>query len=893
MNFITFPVAATNAFPMANTTSGGQLATEFNLKSRESVNTDPEVTFSIGPSFVHSESDFEVGYLTDTGGVLVNSYTLTIAEGRGVINGHYIETLAPMTIDLVEANAELASNSQALLKGNLAVGIKTFFATEQTIAGAILAENDEDMFLGIQLVVLPADDMILPSETPNDQSKVTADIRLATFTFVNNTISNIKNCNDDKLKFMSASRLTDLEKLTSDEYVSKKGLNSKKLYAFAGKGVDPSTGLDTWEDITDSTIIWDAAPTRTSDEPAYTQAQIITTDQQAFAILPHKQVLGMTDDDGNAEYYEPRVISLPIADYTDNTVGFVSKEYTRQIKSLATTVSQMRSFPNGKQLYVMEQRDVDEELPSINSSWNYGDYILVNEDYDYLGEVSDTQSAPSTMYVVMPGLVTGVQYITKLDGDAETEPDLPSNLTGLELGYQQWYESTGAEEPGTISPEYYPELYSSDDEIRGIAGDSGTDEWVDYFRVRYYKADSATYEFTDYYYAVSETGSKAWSSALILTGSIGLATEDSIGGFLNTAEEATDYGYVRLDDTGHLKLVDYELLRSGTLAYQIATDLTIEGDDTSEIQVFLNEYVNDRVAFPSSAEHGAYSSVLNLYLNLTADMSGTIEICGIDSRFNTAVNLHIQGEGTSNVIINITDCEKFMIDPSINGTPVINIFRTCLRYDPIVFHYIKACERSTSLYGTYTGFRDLTIWYEMIESDDPTLVINGMTVSEIDSPVITSTIDYWQETGSAVNDNHYLIALKSITFSGTGDIVSCQICVANNSTDNIIQGDKIAVGRFILPQGENLIYPQACLSKTIKVSGSFTSAYYSGEYWYVTDNTFSIETGTYTAEDTETSMTGTMAFHSVTSLVDVDLSRTSISPWEPDSYHVFSGGAIS
>ena len=46
MNFITFPVAATNIFPAANSTSGSQLLSEWNLRSRETVATDSDVTYA-------------------------------------------------------------------------------------------------------------------------------------------------------------------------------------------------------------------------------------------------------------------------------------------------------------------------------------------------------------------------------------------------------------------------------------------------------------------------------------------------------------------------------------------------------------------------------------------------------------------------------------------------------------------------------------------------------------------------------------------------------------------------------------------------------------------------------------------------------------------------------
>ena len=442
MNFITFPTAATNVFPMANTTTGGQLATEFNLKSRESVVTDPEITYSVGPSFVHSEADFEVSILSDDGGAILNNYTLNIAPGRGVINGHYVETLVPMTIDLVEANTTLGSQSRPLLKGELAIGIRTFFATEQTVAGSILVENDDEMFLGIQLVVLPAREMITPEESPEDKSKVTADLRLATFTFLNNKISVLRNLKE-KIQYLSAERIRKLTEIVSEKYVTKVGLNSKKLYAFAGKGVDPSTGADTWEDVTDSMIVWDSTPERVSQKAPYKEAQFVTDDAHAYLVLPHKQVIGMTDDEGNDEYYAPKIMNVPTADYATNSTGMVTKAYTKQIKRLASEMSDFRSFVHGKQIYFMDTLTVDSILPGINDAWNIGDYILVKNDEKYTDGGSDISSAPATMYVVLPGSVKTIGFVAQVNGDADHEPAIPSNVEGIELSFQEWYQSEG------------------------------------------------------------------------------------------------------------------------------------------------------------------------------------------------------------------------------------------------------------------------------------------------------------------------------------------------------------------------------------------------------------------------------------------------------------------
>lgn len=918
MNFITFPVAATNLWPASNATSGAQLVTEWNIRSRETVGTDPAVNYSIGPSFVHGEHDFEVSDLRDDGGALINSYTIKISEGRAQVNGHYVEALAPMTIDLVEANVKLAAQSRPILKGKLAIGLRAFYATEQTVAGSILVENEEDMYLGVQVVILPEDEFITPSDSPTDQSKVTADLRLATFVFLNNNISDIKNPHS-RMEYISAERIVNIDgAIVSTKYVTKTGLNRRKLYTFAGKGTDPETGKDTWEDSTDSLVVWDKnyGQRMSTIRPLVDEAMVVTSSDSAYPliyakrkleeptaklsealfILPHKQVDGMTDDDGVTPlYYDYRLMNLPIANYSTNTVGFVNKDYTKQIKDIATKVSEFRGSLHGKQIMFIDEFGVDDELPVINSAWDNGDYILVRSDVHYLGAESDTTNEPSTMYVVLPGQVLTLGFIAQVNGDVNNDAPIPSSIDGVELAYQDWYESSGQERPDTVNPDHFPTFFESTDTMRGVPKNGNT--WNDYFRVRYYVANSATYAYIDYFYGVLTSGPRQWSDAVVITGTVGLATETYIGGFYNTSPDVTDYGYVHVDDSGHLVLTDYELLRSGTLAYQIGDTINCPiTEDALELQTYLSEYVNDRVAFPSNLTHSEKSPIIDINITLPElSESATFTICGIDSRFNTAVRVRVIGNANSNVTLNILDCEKLILDLGSNsGTPVINLYRCNLYYDSTVMNYIRTCERSDA---SFTGFQDLTLWYEQIHTDeegeDPHLQVDGMTVSELDAQIISTEINYWNELGTAVNDNHYLVALKSITFSGDGDLIGCEILVANNSTDNILPGDKIVVGELALPQGTNLIYPNTCLTKILKVSGEFTSAYYSDGSWYVTNNSFSFATGRYTGSASPTSETGTIAFHSITTLVPSSISQTSINVWDPSSYHVFRGGAIT
>ena len=881
MNFITFPVGATSIFPIANSHAGGQLVTEWNLRSREMISTNSEVKYQIGPSFCHGMDDFEVTVYTDNSGHLINSYTIRISEGRALVNGHYVETLAPMIVDLVEANARLKEQSREPLRGPLAVGFRAFYATEETVAGSLLTENEDEMYLGIQTVILPYDQFITPDQSPDDPSKVTADIRLATFNFVNNNITSIKNLSD-KLRFIGANRISQFESIISNQYVSKRGLNSKKIYAFAGKGKSPETGLDTWEDVTDSMMVWDDNPIRTSTEPAYKEATFVASGESNYLIIPHKKIDGMTDDMGEPEYYESKIISLPEADYASNTPGIVNKSYTHQVKLLADKIEEFRTTLTGKQIYYLETKDDDTVLPAINPAWDYGDYILVGQDNS--GDVAnDGVRAPSTMYVILPGIIKNVLFKEQI----ENSDDIPEDLKGVELGVQEWSAAKRQSPPETEDPEFYPEFFTEDDAPRGISGQ-------DYYRIRYINEDKT---FVNYYYVVNETGKREWSDYIWITGEIPLASDTAIGGFLNASEDLTDYGYVTRDSTGHLRLIDYGLLRSGTLAYQLAEDLTLpSGVATDEIQTYIAEFVNQRVAFPDQNQLDSGSpNVIHIYMSLAEadeEEEAQINFADIDSRFNTAVCIHISGTATKTTTINIYDCQKLRIDPNIEGTPIINVYRTNLYYDAQVINYIRTCERTVTLESTFTGLEGVSFWYQKYEDDDPNLVVDHMTISELDAPVIPSETDYWAELGTAVNDNHYLSALKSITFADNGDIVGCGMLVANNSTDNIDPGDKIIVGNFTLPQGSGLIYPNSSLVKPLKVTGTFTTAYYSDSFWYVTDTSFSAITNVNDPYSGEKEVSGNIAYHSKTTLIESDLEQTSIPVWECDAYHIFYGGCI-
>lgn len=885
--FITFPVATTNIFPLSNSKSGGQLATEFNLRCIDTVGTPSKIEYHVGPSYVHSVRDFEVSELKDNVGSIVSSSTLQISPGRGVINGHFVETFAPMVIDLLEENNRLSKKKGAKpLKGKLAIGIRAIYSTEATMAGAMKVENSDNMYEGLQVVILPEEELLLPIDVPkqDDITRVKAHIKLATFTFYDGRIQNVTN-NADKCKYIDAERIHNMTGMLDSTYLSKGLLNPRKLYTFSGKGTDPETGLDTWCDSLDSLMVWDKKPTLTNIQPP-SEASFEVDGSKTVLVIPHKEVHGgMKNAAGVTEYYAPKTLELPTADYGTNTSGTVDSKYTQNIKNIAKRLSEFHQLVKGKQVYYIDSKTEDVKLPPINPSWSVGDYILVGQDYTADVE-SDSVRPPSTLYAVLPGIVTEIEYV----GSNNTiEP--PSSLTGAQLIEIVAHENKDAvpDNAGKVEGKL-PEFFTDEDEILGTKNS-------DYFVLTYYKGTELK-TYTRYYYKVKDSKPRTWSSFILLTGETPLAQEDVIGGFYNAPVDNSainDAGYVYLDENGHLRLLDYGLLRSGTLAYQLGEDIELpKGLALDELQVYLDEFVNERIAFPTD-KHRLESktpNLINIYLDVSADQDGgDLYVRNIDSRFGAAVYLHISGDAADNVTIHISDCERFRISSNLrHGGPKIRLYRTSIYYDASVLNYIQTSHLTDSV----KGMRDIKLWYARFEDSDANLVVDGMTVSEMDAPIVSSDIDFWNK--SSPNDNHYFYALKSITLSGEGEIVGCQMLVANDSTNNVDPGHKLILSKFKLPQGYGLLYPDTCLTKPLKITGSFVSAYLSNspsDGWVVTNTNFTALTGVYDAFSQGEPVEGQISFHSDTNVIAADLGVETIPGWQSDTYHIFSGGVIS
>lgn len=940
MNFIRFPVAGMNIFPIANSTTGGQLVTEFNLRSRESVGTDSRVKYMIGPSYTHSKEDFWIQQQTDGAGTIISSTALEILPGRALLNGHYIESLVPVVVDIAEANRQAKIEEQMPLKGQLCVGLRAMYSTQDTIAGSLLVENKDNMFEGIQIVILPKEEFILPThdETSQiDESKVTAHLKLGEFYYRDGTIvsGSIVQNYPARCQHIKAERIQDVDNLISDSYLRKTGLNPGKLYTFAGKGTDPNTGADTWCDSLDSLMVWDNNPTSSTIDPDVSQADfgINQGSGETVLIIPHKQVDGYTNTNGDLLYYQPRTMTLPLADFNTESEGTINAQYTKQVKAIRDAINNLYQLPAGRQRYFIDVLTDRKELPGIDDSWNIGDYILVRQDQTVTTDMTvdfGALQAPTTIYVVLPGYVGGLKFqeskTYKIDYSEDEKKEVitgdssvPDNLTGVKLSDLILDESSNDQRPNTTDPSIYNQLLGvPSTTIRGQIN-------VDYYLIRYNsipedQGDTDTnpdypFQRTDYYYVVSEnTGETVqYSSPVYVTGTIPFATTEMRGGFLNVPETYQDAGYVYLDSEGHLRVLDYALLRSGTLAYQLGQDYDLgQGLTNEEIQIQLNEYVNDRVAFPT-ADHQANATnpnVITITLTLSAleddtDDINEITIQNIDSRFGTAICLVINGEATSKTTINIVNCAKIRINNNIKGTPIINIYRSCLYYDPEVINYIRQCQRDTSIYGTsFAGIQDFRLWYERYSEDEPNLLVDNMTVTEVDAPIIPEEIDYWSD--EVINDNHFMYALQSITFGSDGTIIGCGIYIKNDSTANIENpGTSIIVSKFSLPQSFGLSYPTSSLTKQLKITGSFITAYPTSNPlgFTVQDVNFTALTDVYTIYQENPATEGQISFFCNTYQVSDVGGLTvqdhtngqeypTIDAWSSGSFSVFQGNVV-
>ena len=882
MYFSLFNVNTTNLFPAANTTNGGQLCTEFNLRSVDSVGTDPNVTFMLGPSFVHSDHEFDISHDPVKGDAI-----LTIAAGKAVVNGHYFESLTPVDVDIAEGNSREVSSGGVSIRGRLVVGLRMMYSTNTTLVGTLDSEGNYE---GVQIVILPESEFILPGQTEEAKTNpdiVTAHIKLGSFIYRNGKIQSgsIEN-NANKVKSIEAYRITGIDDMLSDDYFDKKGLTSNKFYTVAAKFNSEREGSKVEADFCDSTdsiLRWDNNPKTFKESPdeelkamlkLYPSARFLPSadGKRVFLFVPHKQVDNNSTRSVKDTDYKPIELDIPVANLASGTPGIVDINYSAGINAVLNKMTEFYHLPNGKFLMYTDSIESTSELPPIPSKGKPGDYIVVRQDKSLVDSITDSSySWPSTMYMILSGVVSSIKYFGT------------SKPSGVEIATN--YSSSA---PDTSSAAVYNKYWdSSKMSYRGVKGE-------DYFTYYYVQsASDGTTSETPYYYVVESSGEYEWSDPVIITAQIPLAQENLIGGFFN-APDTSDYsdaGYVGLDSTGHLVLRDYGLLRTGVLAYQLGSDFMRSGLSLAELQNELNEYVNERVAFPNTISKESASNVINITIELPqTEDGGEIEIRGIDSRFNTCVYIHILGNAQSNTVVKIIDCEKVRIDSSIQGEPTIELHRCNLYYDAYVLNKLST-------------IKNMKLWYERFNEDDADLVVDNMTVRELQAAITVEDVDYWNTTNS--NDNHYQYALQSLTFDNDGEVIGVGLYVRDCSTrDQLPEGKHIITADFTLPQGTGLIYPPARFSKKLKVSGTFVSTYVPSNeetmQVYTANISFSAITDVYNPDVSEDDISGKISILDDSFVIDsiggdgaiIEGTDVDIPGMNVNEFHIFYGGVI-
>ena len=893
MHFLAFNAATTNIFPAVNTTQGGQLMTEFNIRSVDTVSTDPNIQYSIGPSFVHDLDSFSLSH-----DELEENSILTIAPGRAVVNGHYVESLTPIKIDIQKGNAWEVNNGGVNIRGKLCVGLRMMYSTNTSLVGTLDSEGNYE---GVQIIVLPESEFRVPGQdedTKANPDKVTAHIKLGEFTYRNSKIKTGSIVNNlDKVRYIDPCRIKNLDDELGEDYFTKRGLKQNTLYSVATKFESNEYGTNVEANFCeslDSLMKWDSKPeifgvsgneelrSLLKNNPS---ARFLSSSdgKRVFLFLPHKQVDSNSTKEVKDTDYKPIMLDIPVASLTAGTPGVVDVNYSAGINAILNKLNEYYHLPYGSQLAFIDSLADRQDLPPIPTKANVGDYIIVRNDMT-IQELDNEYSWPSTMYAVVPGIVKQIKYISSSNA--------PS---GIEIA-----STFSSDIPITDNKNEYNTRYwnFAENKYRGVAGE-------DYFTYYYVTQDEHDRDVEiPYYYIIEYSQPDEWSDPIIITGQIPLAEEELVGGFYNVpvsfpdivvddAEEESflDCGYVALDGKGRLRLVDYSLLRQGTLAYQLGSDFERTGLTLEELQDELDNFVNERIAFPNLNSKASESHITNVTIELpNTEEGGVIEIRGIDSRFNTCIYLHILGEASSNTIVRLIDCEKLMIDSSIHGEPTIELYRCNLFYDAYVIDRLSK-------------IKDMTLWYERFSEDAPNLVVDNMTVKELEAAIPVADIDYWSTSNS--NDVHYQTALQSISFDNDGNVVGIGLYVRDCSTrDEIPEGKHILTSSFELPQGSGLLYPPSRFTKKLKVDGTFVSAYVPSNQdafqIYVANISFSAVTDVFNADISEDVISGKISFYDDSCVVEsiggegaiITGDGVDIPGINTDEFHIFTGGVI-
>jgi hypothetical protein len=431
MDFVKFSSATCTVFPITNSTSGGQLVTEFNLRSREGVGTDPNITYTSYPSYTHGLGDFAISVDDATRDKIV------ISAGRCVLNGHYFESEAPVEIDLLGRG----------LSGRLKIGLRAYYSTDTTLSGSLIAEDDNYMLKGIRVVILPENSFITPIDSPDDESAVTAHLLLGSFIYNDGIVTSSVVQNNNKVCSIPADRIFNISDVLDGKYLTTDSIYPSGIFTLSGRGYsDGSVTRPTWTNSTDSLMVWDTNTETTDKKPAEQSAQFNTAPlgDGIYTVLqvPHKQIEGYYDAvSGKRRYFPTKNIPLPLADFDRGTAGTVDRNYTNKVKEIRELVNNFYMLSSGKQRAFIEEISSLEsrplQLPPINNGWSYGDYVIVRNDLS-LNLGTDTNATTSTMYVVLGPYVSNVEYAGEvyqnLDDVATYEAKLNDLISGTDSG---------------------------------------------------------------------------------------------------------------------------------------------------------------------------------------------------------------------------------------------------------------------------------------------------------------------------------------------------------------------------------------------------------------------------------------------------------------------------
>lgn len=596
-------------------------------------------------------------------------------------------------------------------------------------------------------------------------------------------------------------------------------------------------------------------------------------------------------------------------DGISTNLSSITSQIGEQINRLATIKTKVGNL--GQQLDYITNTIVEEKLDKsrilTTTYWNPGDYVLVGSDHTQGVDASGRY--PSTMYVVNLGKILTISlkdtwtsdFISVTDENYEYNKEVifrtvPKLLAGgIEL------DSAEIEEESQASRNLW--------DFTNYRGNINSDYFVARMPIYEYDQEHPTkitrVKWKCWYYTPTsiDTNYDYIIPPIFVTGQIPFATETQIGGFLDTTEDKVGYGYVGLDDEGHLRIRDYEFLSMGIYATQLGQDRQ-EGDgmDLATIQKNLEQYVNDRICYPndaqiaSASETGVDPHIINLYITLPSDLEGggELKIHDIGSRYNSYLYVHILGSATSNTTIFFENCEKLRIDGNISGSPNIVIRNVNLYYDANVLD--RTTPYITDTASIPTGIEKLNLWFERVYDSDPNLQVSGMTVTLLGDIEGTDNYDPWDDHNP--NDNHYFYALRSLTFASDGSIIGVQMIVGDSSTANVIDtGKSLFRASFTLPQNTGLNYPVTKMTHLIKVSGTFVSCYYlySEDKYTVKQTDFSALTQKYNPLYRSNESTGSIAFCTdvskvshITGVADTE----TVDCWDLHKPHIFSGASI-